>query len=142
MDPVPRTPRHWYMKYSAMVAPVYGARNWSVEASSAPLGQPTDHLGHGRGLLPNRYVDTQHVRLVQDGVEVSGMAATAVFIIYPIGQGSFSDGMPLGISGTFNFMLVFQAEYSTHNALKAHSKHLDLGCCTTSLSTVHTSQPP
>jgi photosystem II P680 reaction center D1 protein len=23
-------------------------------------------------------------------------AATAVFIIYPIGQGSFSDGMPLG----------------------------------------------
>lgn len=26
-------------------------------------------------------------------------AATAVFIIYPIGQGSFSDGMPLGISG-------------------------------------------
>nr|YP_009450208.1 photosystem II protein D1 [Pectinodesmus pectinatus]AOS53083.1 photosystem II protein D1 [Pectinodesmus pectinatus] len=31
-------------------------------------------------------------------------AATAVFIIYPIGQGSFSDVMPLGISGTFNFM--------------------------------------
>jgi photosystem II P680 reaction center D1 protein len=39
-------------------------------------------------------------------------AATAVFLIYPIGQGSFSDGMPLGISGTFNFMLVFQAEHS------------------------------
>ncbi len=38
------------------------------------------------------------------------MAATAVFIIYPIGQGSFSDGMPLGISGTFNFMLVFPEE--------------------------------
>jgi photosystem II P680 reaction center D1 protein len=33
-------------------------------------------------------------------------AATAVFLVYPIGQGSFSDGMPLGISGTFNFMLV------------------------------------
>ncbi|MCQ7013000.1 hypothetical protein M9Y11_19420, partial [Clostridioides difficile] len=32
----------------------------------------------------------------------------AVFWIYPIGQGSFSDGMPLGISGTFNFMIVFQ----------------------------------
>ncbi|KAJ1681220.1 hypothetical protein LUZ63_023557 [Rhynchospora breviuscula] len=32
-------------------------------------------------------------------------AATAVFLIYPIGQGSFSDGMPLGISGTFNFMI-------------------------------------
>jgi hypothetical protein len=31
-------------------------------------------------------------------------AAMAVFLIYPIGQGSFSDGMPLGISGTFNFM--------------------------------------
>ncbi|KAJ0765172.1 Photosystem II protein D1 [Helianthus annuus] len=33
-------------------------------------------------------------------------AATAVFLIYPIGQGSFFDGMPLGISGTFNFMIV------------------------------------
>lgn len=39
-------------------------------------------------------------------------AATAVFLTYPIGQGSFSDGMPLGISGTFNFMLVFQAEHN------------------------------
>merc|ERR1712087_746291 len=39
-------------------------------------------------------------------------AAAAVFVIYPIGQGSFSDGMPLGISGTFNFMLVFQAEHN------------------------------
>jgi photosystem II P680 reaction center D1 protein len=32
-------------------------------------------------------------------------AASAVFIVYPLGQGSFSDGMPLGISGTFNFMV-------------------------------------
>ena len=40
------------------------------------------------------------------------VAATAVFMVYPIGQGSFSDGMPLGISGTFNFMLVFKAEYN------------------------------
>jgi photosystem II P680 reaction center D1 protein len=40
------------------------------------------------------------------------VAATAVFILYPIGQASFSDGMPLGISGTFNFMLVFQAEHN------------------------------
>merc|ERR1712056_112662 len=39
-------------------------------------------------------------------------AASAVFIVYPIGQASFSDGMPLGISGTFNFMLVFQAEHN------------------------------
>jgi len=39
-------------------------------------------------------------------------AATAVFLVYPIGQGSFSDGMPLGISGQFNFMLVFQAEHN------------------------------
>ena len=39
-------------------------------------------------------------------------AASAVFVVYPIGQGSFSDGMPLGISGTFNFMLVFQAEHN------------------------------
>ncbi|MBD1909394.1 MULTISPECIES: photosystem II q(b) protein [unclassified Leptolyngbya] len=47
-------------------------------------------------------------------------AATAVFLIYPIGQGSFSDGMPLGISGTFNFMFVFQAE---HNILM-HPFHM------------------
>jgi photosystem II P680 reaction center D1 protein len=39
-------------------------------------------------------------------------AASAVFVVYPIGQGSFSDGMPLGIGGTFNFMLVFQAEHN------------------------------
>ena len=39
-------------------------------------------------------------------------AATAVFLVYPFGQGSFSDGMPLGISGTFNYMLVFQAEHN------------------------------
>ena len=26
------------------------------------------------------------------------IAATAVFVVYPIGQGSFSDGMPLGLS--------------------------------------------
>jgi len=32
-------------------------------------------------------------------------AATAVFLVYPFGQGSFSDGMPLGISGTFIHML-------------------------------------
>ncbi len=38
--------------------------------------------------------------------------ATVVFLIYPIGQGSFSVGMPLGISGTFNFMIVFQAEHN------------------------------
>jgi photosystem II P680 reaction center D1 protein len=48
------------------------------------------------------------------------VAATAVFVVYPIGQGSFSDGMPLGISGTFNFMLVFQAE---HNILM-HPFHI------------------
>lgn len=64
-------------------------------------------------------------------------AATAVFLIYPIGQGSFSDGMPLGISGTFNFMIVFQAE---HNILM-HPFHMlgkiyaspsvhDFNCCT------------
>jgi photosystem II P680 reaction center D1 protein len=47
-------------------------------------------------------------------------AASAVFLIYPLGQGSFSDGMPLGISGTFNFMLVFQAE---HNILM-HPFHM------------------
>jgi len=49
------------------------------------------------------------------------LAATySVFLIYPLGQGSFSDGMPLGISGTFNFMFVFQAE---HNILM-HPFHM------------------
>ena len=47
-------------------------------------------------------------------------AANAEFLVYPIGQGSFSDGMPLGISGTFNFMFVFQAE---HNILM-HPFHM------------------
>ena len=39
-------------------------------------------------------------------------AAFAVFMIYPSGQGSFSDAMPLGISGTFNYMIVFTAEHN------------------------------
>ena len=39
-------------------------------------------------------------------------AATAVTLIYSMGQGSFSDGLPLGISGTFNFMMVLQAEHN------------------------------
>ncbi|WP_017328433.1 photosystem II q(b) protein [Synechococcus sp. PCC 7336] len=48
------------------------------------------------------------------------IAALSVLMVYPIGQGSFSDGLPLGISGTFNFMLVFQAE---HNILM-HPFHM------------------
>jgi photosystem II P680 reaction center D1 protein len=47
-------------------------------------------------------------------------AATAVLLIYSVGQGSFSDGLPLGISGTFNFMIVLQAE---HNVLM-HPFHM------------------
>lgn len=54
------------------------------------------------------------------GFSAPVIAALAVFIVYPIGQGSFSDAMPLGISGTFNFMLVFQAE---HNILM-HPFHI------------------
>ncbi len=47
-------------------------------------------------------------------------AATAVLLIYPIGQGSFSEGLPLGIAGTFHFMLAFQAD---HNILM-HPLHM------------------
>jgi photosystem II P680 reaction center D1 protein len=47
-------------------------------------------------------------------------AATAVLLFYPIGQGSFSEGMPLGISGTFYFMLSLQSE---HNVLM-HPFHM------------------
>lgn len=47
-------------------------------------------------------------------------AATAVFLVYPMGQGSFSEGLPLGISGTFHFMLAFQAD---HNILM-HPLHM------------------
>jgi photosystem II P680 reaction center D1 protein len=54
------------------------------------------------------------------GFSAPVIAALVVFIVYPIGQGSFSDAMPLGISGTFNFMLVFQAE---HNILM-HPFHI------------------
>lgn len=47
-------------------------------------------------------------------------AATAVLLVYPIGQGSFSEGLPLGISGTFHYMLAFQAD---HNVLM-HPLHM------------------
>ena len=47
-------------------------------------------------------------------------AATAIFLVYPIGQGSFSEAMPLGISGTFHYMLAFQAD---HNILM-HPFHM------------------
>ncbi|MDC0834651.1 photosystem II q(b) protein [Geitlerinema sp. CS-897] len=39
-------------------------------------------------------------------------AATAVLLVYPVGQGSFSEALPLGISGTFHFMMSFQAEHN------------------------------
>jgi photosystem II P680 reaction center D1 protein len=39
-------------------------------------------------------------------------AAVSVLLIYPVGQGSFAAGMPLGISGTFTFMLQFQADHN------------------------------
>ncbi|PHT28653.1 Photosystem II protein D1 [Capsicum baccatum] len=45
---------------------------------------------------------------------------TAVLLIYPIGQGSFSNGMPLGISGTSNFMILFQAK----NNILMHPFHM------------------
>ena len=65
-------------------------------------------------IIPSRYasLDLRIFRTVS--------AAFAVFLVYPFGQGSFSDGMPLGISGTFNFMFVFQAE---HNILM-HPFHM------------------
>ena len=47
-------------------------------------------------------------------------AATSVLLVYPIGQGSFSAGMPLGILGTFHFMLALQAD---HNILM-HPLHM------------------
>ncbi|KAJ6687280.1 PHOTOSYSTEM II PROTEIN D1 [Salix purpurea] len=53
-------------------------------------------------------------------------AATAVFLIYPIGQGSFSDGMPLGISGkpqkneSANEGYRFGQEEETYNIVAAH----------------------
>ncbi|NEO29908.1 MAG: Photosystem Q(B) protein 1 [Symploca sp. SIO3C6] len=47
-------------------------------------------------------------------------AATAVLLIYPLGQGSFSEGLPLGIAGTFHFMMAFQAD---HNILM-HPFHM------------------
>jgi len=48
------------------------------------------------------------------------LAATSVLLVYPIGQGSFSEGLPLGISGTFYYMFAFQAD---HNVLM-HPLHM------------------
>ncbi|ERN12849.1 hypothetical protein AMTR_s00172p00040120 [Amborella trichopoda] len=45
-----------------------------------------------------------------DGAPVA--AATAVFLIYPIDHGSFSDGMPLRIYGILDLMIIFQAEHN------------------------------
>ena len=53
-------------------------------------------------------------------VAYSAPVAAAVFIVYSFGQVSFSDGMPLSISGIFKFMIIFQAE---HNILM-HSFHM------------------
>ncbi|MEO1372772.1 MAG: photosystem II q(b) protein [Cyanobacteria bacterium J06635_10] len=39
-------------------------------------------------------------------------ATAAVLLVYPIGQGGFCEGMPLGISGTFYFMFKLQAEHN------------------------------
>jgi drug/metabolite transporter (DMT)-like permease len=39
-------------------------------------------------------------------------AVIAVFLIYPMSQGSFSEGMPLGISGAFAFISIFQSEHN------------------------------
>ena len=61
-----------------------------------------------------------HAPLICVAYSAPVAAASAVFLVYPFGQGSFSDAMPLGISGTFNYMLVFQAE---HNILM-HPFHM------------------
>jgi len=58
------------------------------------------------------FLSTVDLATCQAAAQRAVAAASAVFLVYPIGQGSFSDGMPLGISGTFNFMLVFQAEHN------------------------------
>lgn len=39
-------------------------------------------------------------------------ATMSVLLVYPVAQGSFSAGMPLGICGTFNFMFLFQADHN------------------------------
>jgi photosystem II P680 reaction center D1 protein len=52
-------------------------------------------------------------------------AASAVFLVYPFGQGSFSDAMPLGISGTFNYMLVFQWYIQLHACFPGRAQHPD-----------------
>ena len=48
---------------------------------------------------------------------------TVVFLINLIGQWNFSNGMPLGLFGTFNFMIVFQVEY----IILMHPFHTTLG---------------
>lgn len=59
-------------------------------------------------------------RWIATAFSVPVAAATAVLLIYPIGQGSFSEGLPLGIAGTFHFMFSVQAD---HNILM-HPFHM------------------
>lgn len=56
-------------------------------------------------------------------------AATAVFLIYPIGQGSFSDGMPLG-----KLFAPFSRKANRENRLKGET----LPSCTKKEGSVQT----
>jgi hypothetical protein len=47
-----------------------------------------------------------------DVAYLTPVTTTVVFLICPIGQRSFSDGIPLRISGTFNLIIVFQVEHN------------------------------
>jgi hypothetical protein len=118
-----------------------GGGGGGVTVSSSHLTRTRNSLQRKRRTRTHHrllFATTQEERFLENGDESpsplvitdlrelsespSTAAATAFFLIYPIGQGSFSDGMPLGISGTFNFMIVFQAE---HNILM-HPFHV--GC--------------
>jgi hypothetical protein len=51
-------------------------------------------------------------------------AATAVFIIYPIGQGSFSDGMPLGeIRPFLSYTITFKIVITIYNIYKRKTQY-------------------
>ncbi|GJT11164.1 reverse transcriptase domain-containing protein [Tanacetum coccineum] len=86
------------------------------------LGSPTDPEKSAIKVDPNHVPMTFY----KWGIDIAGpfsegLAATAVFLIYPIGQGSFSDGMPLGIYGKW-FSGKGQQKLRIRNQIKARRK--------------------
>jgi photosystem II P680 reaction center D1 protein len=99
---------HWYPIYAASSVEewLYNGGEWQLIVSHFLIGiwcyaGRQWELAFRLGMRPWIFV----------AYTAPAFAATTVLLVYPFGQGSWSDALPLGISGTFNFMLVLQAEH-------------------------------